>query len=196
LILSRYTMLLKDRKALKIIDQYSIHKAVYSLFPQQDTQSRDFLYCDKGGDARSTQILILSHRRPKQPLHGTLESREISDAFLQKKRYAFEVVVNPVKRENKSRKIVVMKTSAEQLDWFFQRAQRWGFQCMAAQTQVDKSGVVTFPKNGATCTLGYARIKGVLEVSDQKQFIHSFSKGLGRAKSFGFGLLQLFPINN
>ena len=58
MIASYYTLTRSDVKALGIKDNYSLHKAVYSLFPKQEGKSRDFLFSDKGGDFNSRKILI------------------------------------------------------------------------------------------------------------------------------------------
>lgn len=41
---------------------------------------------------------------------------------------------------------------------------------------------------------GGVQFRGILEVTDQMSFIESYHRGIGSAKSFGFGLLLLAPI--
>jgi CRISPR system Cascade subunit CasE len=43
---------------------------------------------------------------------------------------------------------------------------------------------------------GGVRFRGVLEVTDRDAFIDTYHAGIGPAKSFGFGLLLLSPINH
>lgn len=42
---------------------------------------------------------------------------------------------------------------------------------------------------------GGVQFRGTLEVTDQERFIETYQAGIGSAKSFGFGLMLLAPIN-
>ncbi|MDR0562759.1 MAG: type I-E CRISPR-associated protein Cas6/Cse3/CasE [Spirochaetaceae bacterium] len=88
-----------DYKALKITDPYSIHRTVYSLFPQQAGQTRDFLFADKGGDFKHRLILILSKREPQNPEYGVIESKCIPESCIGFFFYCFTVRGNPVNRD-------------------------------------------------------------------------------------------------
>ena len=66
MIASLYRLSRKDLSALKVTDEYSLHRIVYDLFPERESgdNGRDFLYADKGGDFRERIILVLSCRPP------------------------------------------------------------------------------------------------------------------------------------
>src|SRR5579872_3062928 len=102
-----------DMKALRITDTYSLHRIVYSLYEDVRTESEKLtsmpsgiLYVDKGGDWSGRRILMLSDRLPRDPEFGKLESKCIPDNFFQHGRYAFEVTINPTKRDKNTRKII------------------------------------------------------------------------------------------
>lgn len=40
-----------------------------------------------------------------------------------------------------------------------------------------------------------ATYEGLLEVTDVDKFIHSLTKGIGRKKAYGYGMLTIYPIN-
>jgi CRISPR system Cascade subunit CasE len=189
-----YTLRRSDWMTLGIADRYGMHKAVYSLFPQQDDQPRDFLFCDKGGDFHQRKILILSQRRPLQPAAGELVTREIPPTFLQHQCYGFEIVLNPTRRDNGSGKIVPVRERPKLLEWIIEKAPCWGFDIDAEALQLLECEVVQFQKKGAQCTLGSAHFRGKLVVTDKSLFERSFTQGIGRAKGFGFGLLQIVPL--
>jgi len=99
----------RDIQSLRVTDDYSLHRVVYSLF--EDIRSDEekhasvpsgFLFADKGGDINNRVILILSDREPRTPEFGTLESKAVGDAFLEHDHYQFEVLVNPTRRDNAS----------------------------------------------------------------------------------------------
>lgn len=193
-----------DIKAEKITDLYSLHRVVYDLFedvrsPEEKKvgKSSGILFVDKGGNFQQRQILILSDRPPRQPLHGTIESKPIPDDFLDYDRYRFELVVNPVRRESTSRKLNPIKGRDAVSEWFIDKAiASWGFTVDRSSLQINKFAVRVFEKKGNKVTLGSATLQGYLTVSDRKKFITSFRQGVGKSKAFGFGLLQIVPVNN
>ena len=211
MILSMLKLSRSDCKTLKIKDIYSLHKTVYSLFPQAETREtgsgkdgliakangRDFLFVDKGGDFHGRQILVLSSCQPVLPEYGEISSKKIPEAFLQMKHYGFEVVLNPVKRDNKTGKLISVRGKDNLLQWLVDKAEKGelGFTVDPKTLQVNHEGVLRYEKDGATCTHNTATFTGKLEVTDRPKFIRTFEKGIGRAKGFGFGLLQIIPIN-
>jgi CRISPR system Cascade subunit CasE len=190
-----------DVKALGIKDTYSLHIAVYSLFDdirtedeKQKSISSGILYADKGGDIRGRKILMLSNRQPNIPEHGELSIKKIADSFLDYENYRFEVVVNPTKRENVSRKIIALRTREEIAAWFIEKAPQWGFEVSSEHLEVREIEVKRFEKNGQTVTQGQAKLTGRLTVCDKEKFVQSFQTGIGRGRAFGCGLLQIVPL--
>lgn len=193
-------------KALKITDPYSIHRVVYSLFDdvrseqqKQQSTASGILYADQGGDYAGRRILLLSNRPPKASIENQvveIMSKPISDSFLQHPQYRFKVVINPTRRDNRTRKLVPMCGREAVCDWFVERAQQsWGFEVSAAHLQVDAINVLQFKdKQQRHITLAQAQVQGVLQVADRQKFIQSFTEGIGRGRAFGCGLLQAVPV--
>ena len=190
--------------ALKIRDAYSIHRVVYDLFPKTVEETRGFLYADKGGDFNARNILLLSKRPPIPPEIGIVESKTIPAAFMTHERYAFEVRLNPTKRDKASRNTVAIRgsktTGQTQRDalaeWFAQKTLNHGFSVDEASLIVTDVGVQRFEKGGSMVTHGKATFIGKLHVKDRTLFVKSFEEGIGRAKGFGFGLLQIVPLQD
>ena len=181
-----------DCKALRITDAYSIHRVVYELFPGE---SRDFLFADKGGDFLARQILILSDRSPETLQFGEIESKLIPDSFLEHDHYGFEVMLNPAKRDNQTGKTVAIRGRENLLQWFLGKAPSLGFEIQAGSLEIRHAGVQTFDLgNGKIVTHNSASFVGKLKVTDRVKFQQSFRKGIGRARSFGFGLFQIIPL--
>jgi len=193
-----------DLNTLKIKDAYGLHRVVYGLF--EDTRSdaekqasvpSGIVYADKGGDFNSRQILMLSDRKPHQtPQFGTVETRSVPESFLNHTHYAFEVTLNPGKRDKQTGKIVPMRSREEVAQWFLGRAEiSWGFSVNAENLQTERIGVQTFNKGDRTITHGSANLKGELSVTGPDCFRQSFLQGIGRGRAFGFGLLQIVPLS-
>lgn len=189
-----------DCKALELKDAYSVHKIVYSLFPKQDNETRDFLFADKGGDWNCRQILILSKRNPEIPKFGEIVSKEIPESFLGWDYYGFEVIINPTQRNGPTQKTTPIRGIENLHKWFIQKAPALGFEVEPESLQICRIGVQNFDKIKEekifTQTHGSATFIGKLRVIDRQAFIQSFKQGIGRAKGFGFGLLQIVPIQN
>ncbi|MDR3139117.1 MAG: type I-E CRISPR-associated protein Cas6/Cse3/CasE [Treponema sp.] len=194
MIASILTLSRPDCKILKITDPYSIHRVIYSLFPKPEDKNRDFLFADKGGNFNERRILILSKRSPLQPEHGIIESKEIPESFLSWDLYGFEIRLNPVKREKTGGKILPIRGRENLLEWFCSKSESWGFTTGRESLQIQSSGIQTFEKQDGLVTQNMATFIGRLKVSDRPRFIKSFEEGIGRGKSFGFGLLEILPL--
>ena len=202
MIVSLLYLTRNDLYALGVQDSYSLHRVVYSLFDdiRSDRQKLEgepsgLLYADKGGDVDQKTILILSDRFPNTPKHGRIESKVIPDSFLMHNHYGFEITLNPTKRDHSTGKTVPIRGSDAIKEWFIKKTiDSWGFEVTSERVQVQNTDVKIFDKKGHHVTQGSATLIGELIVTDQKKFIQSFQRGIGRGKSFGFGLLQIVPI--
>jgi CRISPR system Cascade subunit CasE len=164
---------------------------------------RDFLFADKGGDLNERRILILSKRLPLQPEYGLVESKTIPASFFKWDTYGFEIRLNPTKREKNSGKIVPVQGTEKQesyvkkkklLEWFCVKSENWGFSTDHDSLQIQRTDVQAFEKDNRQVTQNSATFIGKLRVKDRSLFIKSFEEGIGRGKSFGFGLLELVPL--
>ena len=192
-ILSQYTLSHRECLDLRLTDSYSIHRAVYDLFPGKEFGHGRILYADKGFRFGKRRILILSPEEPAQSRLGTLDSKKIPGWFLDHSAYRFEVVVNPVRRSSKTRKIEPVKGRRGIAEWFENHSNAWGFE--AIQPQVGNVWADQFMKaRDMPVTISRAIITGALKVVDREKFRNSFYNGFGRERAFGCGLLQLAPI--
>lgn len=198
--LSRYLLDITDRRALRWTDTYSLHRIVYDLFDDvrgEDKQgSSGILFADKGIRQGVSQVIILSDRPPRAPQWGTLETRPLPESYLQAERYAFEVIVNPVRRENRSGKIVPVRGREAIADWFCDHGAGWGFAVEESSLQVTDVEVDRFRKGSATATIARATLTGSLTVTDREAFVRAACQGIGRARAFGCGLLQIVPLEH
>ena len=192
-----------DIKTLNIKDAYALHKVVYGLFEdvrsdaeKQTSTSSSIAYADKGGDFNTRKILMLSNRKPHQtPQFGVVQTKPIHASFLAHERYAFEIILNPSKRDKQTGKVVPIRGREGIEQWIKARAPAsWGFSVNPENLQTGQLSVQTFEKAGKTITHGSATLKGELAVIDRDRFIQSFTQGIGRGRAFGFGLLQIVPL--
>lgn len=196
----------KAVKALRITDAYSLHRVVYSLYEDVRTGAEKLasrpsgiLYADQGGDHAVRTILMLADRQPAaavQGQYGVVQSKEIPAHFLEHTGYRFKVIINPTRRDSASRKLIPVRGREDIARWFVERAvTSWGFAVDTTHLQIDKTDIQQFrDKQQRTLTIAQAHVQGVLTVTDKEQFRTSFTGGIGRAHSYGCGLLQIVPI--
>ncbi|WP_140919302.1 type I-E CRISPR-associated protein Cas6/Cse3/CasE [Limnobaculum xujianqingii] len=197
-----------DRQAirgLRVTDAYSLHRVVYSLFTdirtdrqKQASTASGIVYADKGGNSLHRQILLLSDRPPatKTPEgYGAVETKPLPMGFLNHSHYRFQVIVNPTRRDAKSHKLIAVRGREAVAQWFSERAPlSWGFHVIPHALQVNQINVLNFSdKQQNPVTLAQAHLQGILQVTDLVKFSHSFSRGIGRGRTFGCGLLQISP---
>lgn len=193
-------------KALRITDPYSLHRVVYSLYEdvrsaeaKAASQASGILYADQGGDFHGRKILLLANRAPAQRVgdqYGQVQSKFITEGFLDHPQYRFKVIVNPTRRDSASRKLLPVKGRDAVAQWFSQRAeQSWGFRVDREHLQVDRLEVLQFKaQQQQAVTLAQALVQGQLTVTDRERFQDSFMRGIGRGRAFGCGLLQIVPL--
>ncbi|WP_349343549.1 type I-E CRISPR-associated protein Cas6/Cse3/CasE [Marinobacter sp. MMG032] len=200
-----------DRKAVKelrITDPYSLHRVVYSLYDdvrsdkeKQGSTASGILFADQGGDVLNRKVLLLADRPPANCLeggYGEVQSKAVPDDFLDYERYRFQVVVNPTRRDSATRKLLPVKGRDAIKAWFCERAEKsWGFQVSPDHLQVDQVNIQRFKDKAKNpVTIAQASLQGELQVIDPEQFKTSFRLGIGRARAFGCGLLQIVPITD
>ncbi|WP_150306075.1 type I-E CRISPR-associated protein Cas6/Cse3/CasE [Pseudomonas saliphila] len=196
----------KAVKALRITDSYSLHRVVYSLYAdvrdaeaKLGSQPSGILYADQGGDHQGRKILMLADRAPADAVdgqYGEVLSKPIPESFLDHGNYRFKVIINPTRRDSASRKLIPVRGREAIAEWFLQRAeQSWGFRPVNESLQIDRVEVLTFKdKHQRPVTIAQAHVQGVLTVQDPARFQQSFSSGIGRARAYGCGLLQIVPV--
>ncbi len=192
-----------DIRTLKVTDIYSLHRVVYSLFDDVRSESQKrasfpsgIQWVDKGGDHIARRILILSDRKPHAVTDLNLESKQIPSGFLTHHYYRFDVTICPTKRDSINHKLLPIKGREAIATWFVERASTtWGFNVDARYLQVDNVNVVSFKaQDQHLITQQQATLQGSLSVIDPLKFQRSFCQGIGRARGFGCGLLQIVPI--
>ena len=174
-------------------DAYALHSMVYSFFPKEKKAGR-FLYADLGPASGGRSLLILSAILPELPDTSPAMSTELSDNFFQFAEYRFKILINPVRRDPESRKRLPVTGSLPLLQWFAAHAPKWGFEADPEKLEVRALSSVSFPKKDAECRFHRVEFRGILKVTDPPLFRQHVENGIGHGKAFGFGLLQLVPV--
>ena len=194
MFLTKISLDVQDIKKHDLQNAYAIHRFVYSLFAPAVKKGR-FLYAERLSNSGKC-ILVLSEDIPSLiPDDIQTTSTEVTDDFLSQNAYRFEVIINPVRRDSKTRKREAILGQLPLLQWFSEHSKQWGFEPVMETLEARTLPSVCFPKGSAQCRLHRVLFRGILKVTTPDIFKLTFKSGIGHSKAFGFGLLQLVPIN-
>lgn len=195
-----------------------IHGAVLGCFPpgQHSDDSGRCLWRQEERHGHDVSLLISSPLRPDLTALNEMagwstgevgRSADYAPFFsrlARGQRWRFRLVANPVHNvqvdDSTRTKRLAHVTAAQQLGWLVKRAEANGFSVGSFESptaRVTSRTTLSFNKGAGTehhrVTLARAQFDGVLTVSDADLLRHALCFGIGRAKSYGCGLLTLAP---
>ena len=191
---------------LRLCDCYDWHQAVWKAFPGRDGEARDFLTrLDRQRDG--FRLLIVS---PTEPTRAewcppeSWQSKAIPETYFLRRRYAFQLCANPTKKvtklgadgqPTKNGKRVPLRSREEFVSWISRKGEQRGFVVNEETLRTFSRGREYFEKQGTRGLHSAVEFRGVLEVTDPTKFHEGFTRGIGPAKAFGFGLLVIAPTS-
>jgi len=187
-------------------DCYDWHRAVWKAFPNRDGELRDFLTrLDRRREG--FRLLIVSPQQPVRPAWcpadaESWETKPIPETYFTRKRYAFQLCANPTKKiaskpdgtVTKNGRRVPLGKREELIEWIKRKGEQGGFAVDEATLRTFSRGREYFEKDGRPGLHSAVEFQGVLGVTDPAKFHETFTRGIGSAKAFGFGLLVIAPI--
>ncbi|MGO9166463.1 MAG: type I-E CRISPR-associated protein Cas6/Cse3/CasE [Candidatus Sulfotelmatobacter sp.] len=192
---------------MRLRNSYDWHQAVWKAFPGSDKQPRDFLTrLDQRRDG--FRLLLVSPVLPARPDWcpadvASWQTKPIPDAYFTRRQYIFQLCANPTKKVSKKRpdgsltkngRRVPLRKREELAEWIKRKGDHGGFTVDEATLCTFPRGAEYFEKNGQPCLHSAVEFQGMLTVTDPAQFHDTFTRGVGPAKAFGFGLLVIAPV--
>lgn len=191
---------------LRIRHTYDWHRRAWECFPGRDGNNRDFLTRleDKGDHVR---MLILSRTEPRRPDWCRPECwqgpKPIAESFLSHQHYRFQLCANPTRKvkafdpdgsERRNGRREPLRTREELSAWIRRKGENGGFAVDETTLRTIRRGRESFRKNGQPGLHSAVEFQGILTVTDLHKFREAFARGIGPAKSFGFGMLVVAPV--
>ena len=210
--LSRVELDIGNRQKLHDLTHVgAYHNWVEASFPKEvesGVRTRKLWRLDHIG--RKTYLLVVSEEKPnldrfeKYGVSGTAESKDYSQ-FLSSiktdKPYRFKVVLNPthsVARESGGRgKVYPHVTADKQLEFLEKKADANGFRLIPGNYQItDRSYQLLRKKGHPDVHISVVTFEGLLEVTNIELFLKAMTKGIGKEKAYGCGMLTIIPVKS
>jgi CRISPR system Cascade subunit CasE len=114
----------------------------------------------------------------------------------------FQLCANPTKKVaskpdgtvTKNGRRVPLGKRDELVEWIKRKGDLGGFAVHEATLRTFPRGREYFEKDGRTGLHSAVEFQGALTVTDPAKFHETFTRGIGSAKAFGFGLLVIAPV--
>lgn len=200
--LSRIKLNINEKATVKFLQSPQVaHATIEGAFDDSD-RTRKLWRLDyyKG----HPYVLLLSHNKPDlasfieqfgypDELQEIRDYQRLLDCLQMGQRYHFRLCANPVhsvsQGDDRRGKVMGHVTVAQQEKWLTDRSDRLGF-ALGEFTVVERH-MKKFKRQNRFVTLSTAVYEGILEIQDINIFKETLVKGIGRAKSYGCGLLTL-----
>jgi len=188
----------------------AMHTLVTGLFGRQVLQPFRYYESAHGasiyGYARQTgselQDMIALTATPdvSKVISGPIAAKQLP-ALRNGARIGFEIRITPVRRKGSAQRdahdVDLAMNSGRSREESYQAwfSERMGEAAEIEAFRVAKYARTRTRRNGKTITLSDAVFQGTLSITDAKNFDEILSNGIGRQKSYGYGMLLLRPAD-
>ncbi|MGW7529819.1 type I-E CRISPR-associated protein Cas6/Cse3/CasE [Streptomyces sp. NPDC054783] len=197
-------------------DTLSLHRRITLLTPDDlgdhPRQKAGLLFrLEEATDHTPPTLLIQSHQPPDltrlPDTYGTAETRDLTPMFqalIPGRRVRYRIIANPTRRltgpnptGSKHGKLIALYGD-DALTWWQQRAHQAGLTLITTDATPVRTACARPPRTDDNRSDGervYAltRFDGLATISNPERLTDAVLNGIGRAKSYGAGLLTLAP---
>jgi len=181
-------------------DPYQLHRALWRLFPDSQSDERDFLFrVEDVQRGKGAFALLLSAKQPiTAPVAEVIASKLMPQSIPSGARLRFRLRANPIKTIKDDKRLdkkgvpksvrVPLINEQEQLLWLVRK--------LAGVAELETALVMPEPalyfrKQNMDGKIQTVCFEGVLKVLDAAALITLLRQGIGPAKAMGCGLLSL-----
>jgi CRISPR system Cascade subunit CasE len=203
-------------------DCQALHRSIMRAFPQTDQPTpRDafgVLYRLEQGRQGEVNLLLQSliepglSLLPPAYLASPPKSKPLGNlqaSLILGRKLRFRLRANPTRAiDTKTRpdgtksngKRVELRGEEARIEWMQRKGTQHGFHVIGCRVDAGPpdprriSGKLDGTRQGTRLTIATTLFDGVLEIQDPKTLFESIERGIGRAKSYGQGLLSLAPL--
>lgn len=208
--ISRVEVDIKNRKKIKNLSHVAAyHSWVEDSFPKEkklENRTRKLWRVDTLNN--KTYLILVSQEKPnfscleKYGVEGTAESKQY-DTFLNSikngDRYRFRITLNPVislSQGSGNKSLIKPHVTIEyQRKYLIDRSIKNGFELDENEFSIVERGYENFYKSGQKkVRLVKATYEGILTVKSADLLKDVLTKGMGKKRAYGFGLMTVIPM--
>lgn len=208
--ISRVEIDVKNRKKIKNLSHVAAyHSWVEDSFPKEkklENRTRKLWRVDTLNN--KTYLILVSQEKPnfscleKYGVEGTAESKQY-DTFLNSikngDRYRFRITLNPVislSQGSGNKSLIKPHVTIEyQRKYLIDRSIKNGFELDENEFSIVERGYENFYKSGQKkVRLVKATYEGILTVKSADLLKDVLTKGMGKKRAYGFGLMTVIPM--
>ncbi|GAD89982.1 putative CRISPR-associated protein [Vibrio halioticoli NBRC 102217] len=173
---------------LDVTDTYDQHQAIWSLFPDAPDRKRDHLFRIENKNGRQLVALLQSTSQPMSSKSAkVLKSKVFNPVITNGDYFKFKLTANPTKCLSEGKKVVELKTEAQQVEWLQRKLNGANVTVTSIDSHVTNSRKSSHSR--------FVTFEGVLQVINSEQVYSALVMGIGRKKHAGAGLLSLAKVN-
>lgn len=179
----------------KEYDSYFIKNLIWKSFPNkngEDFNTAVGVYSINEYDESINRIVLRSKDKPIDSELLKWESNEITESFLDSKRYVLGVRINSSKRVSGTGKRIGTTDNDEITKRFIELSKLNGFSVNDAG--VLRTGCLMFYGKQGRGFHSYADIIADINVSDITLFKKAFLEGIGKSRGYGLGMVKLQKV--
>ncbi len=203
--LTQVTLDFATAARLRLRDSYDWHQAAWKAFPGRNGERRDFL-TRLDQQREGFRLLLVSPIEPVRPEWcppDCWKTKPIPEHYFARSHYRFQLCANPTKKvkafrpngsERPNGRREPLRKREELVAWIKRKGEQGGFAVEEETLRASPRGRAYFEKDGQRGLHSAMEFQGVLRVIDPDQFRETFTRGIGSAKAFGFGLLAVIPL--
>lgn len=169
-------------------DTYTWHKFIYSCFPKE--LNAKFSFNIKNVKCGKQLIIIQSNIKPQIPTfinENQIITKYYSDEdLIKRKLYNFIIDINSVTRKNDHYSYV---KEDDIHNWLTKRFLDNGMELCNNINVISQQTDKFKGKANNKITVHVSRIAGTISILDNKKFLEAICTGIGREKSYGYGML-------
>lgn len=191
--LSVITPMMTSNTMRAMDNEQDMHKNVVAMFGTRREDVNALYRKQQCREMPFFKVLVQSDVKPvstKDMMVGNVVCIDEWNATLTNgTRVKFTVTARPMKG-NKG-KHTPLKTHEECMEWFERQGNEHGFRTVVVSGRPVNGTNFRHDKNSQRINLGGYTYSGILEITDIEKFNDVYSKGLGRGKAYGYGMLML-----
>ncbi len=210
--ISRVEIDIENRRKIKDLSHLgAYHNWVERSFPKEivnKERTRKLWRIDKVNG--KNYLIVISENKPdinlleKYGVEGSGQTKTYDDYLNRLQsgaRMRFRVTLNPVitlsRGTGNKGKTKPRITIQHQLKYLFDRAEKNGFKLKENEVNIVERGYEIFRKNNQR-SIRFVKVtyEGILTIDDISVFRETLTKGFGKHKAYGFGMMTVIPIND